>query len=70
MGEESLPEIDRRFLSFGRDFEQRLVHQEGRRTLEESMAIGWQLLRALPASELTRLNQRQIDEHLRSEADA
>ena len=38
MGEDSLPEVDRRFLAFGRDFEQRLVNQEGRRTLEESMA--------------------------------
>ncbi|HMD75225.1 MAG TPA: V-type ATP synthase subunit B, partial [Steroidobacteraceae bacterium] len=70
MGEESLPEIDRRFLRFAREFEQRLVHQDGRRTLEESMAIGWQLLRALPASELTRLSERQIDQYLKGESDA
>lgn len=70
MGQESLPEIDRRFLSFGRDFEQRLVHQDGRRTLEESMAIGWQLLRGLPASELARLSRRQIDQYLQRASDA
>src|SRR5271166_6207086 len=62
MGEESLPEVDRRFLVFGREFEERLVHQQGRRTLEESMGLGWELLRALPASELTRLSERQIDQ--------
>ena len=38
MGEESLPEVDRRFLAFGRELEERLVNQQGRRTLEESMS--------------------------------
>ena len=64
MGAESLPEVDRRFLVFGQEIEERLVKQEGRRTLEESMAIGWQLLRGLPVVELTRLSQLQIDTYL------
>ncbi len=70
MGEESLPEVDRRFLAFGREFEQRLVNQEGRRTLEESMALGWQLLRGLPAAELTRLTKQQIEHYLTGEPHA
>lgn len=64
MGEESLPEIDRRFLAFGRALEERLVNQEGRRSLEESMQLGWELLSGLPATELTRLSKQQIDRHL------
>ena len=52
------------FLAFGLEFEQRLVHQEGRRTLEESMAIGWQLLSSLPVAELTRLTKQQIERYL------
>ena len=64
MGEDSLPEVDRRFLAFGRDFEERFVRQEGRRTLEESMAVGWELLRTLPAAELTRLKPQQIERYL------
>jgi V/A-type H+-transporting ATPase subunit B len=64
VGEDSLPEVDRRFLHFGGDFEERFVKQEGRRTLEESMAVGWELLSELPASELTRLTPRQIERHL------
>jgi len=64
MGEESLPEIDRRFLAFGRALEERLVKQEGRRSLEESMQLGWELLSGLPASELTRLSTQQIDRYL------
>ncbi len=64
MGEDSLPEVDRRFLEFGRQFEQQLVNQEQGRTLEESMALGWRLLRALPAAELTRLTQQQVARYL------
>ena len=64
MGEDSLPEVDRRFLAFGSQFEQRLVNQQGRRTLEESMAVGWELLRGLPVSELTRLKQQQLEHYL------
>ncbi len=64
MGEDSLPEVDRRFLAFGRDFERSFVNQQGRRTLEESMAIGWRLLRGLPAQELTRLNAQQLARYL------
>jgi V/A-type H+-transporting ATPase subunit B len=70
MGEDSLPEVDRRFLAFGGEFEQRLVNQEGRRTLEESMAIGWQLLRGLPVAELTRLTKQQTDHYLDGEPHA
>jgi vacuolar-type H+-ATPase subunit B/Vma2 len=41
-----------------------LVHQQGRRTLEESMGLGWELLRGLPVAELTRLSKQQIDRYL------
>lgn len=64
MGEDSLPEVDRRFLAFGRDFEERMINQPARRTLDESMALGWELLRALPVAELTRLKQQQIARYL------
>jgi V/A-type H+/Na+-transporting ATPase subunit B len=64
MGEDSLPEVDRRFLELGRRFEEQLVNQEQGRTLEESMALGWQLLRALPTAELTRLTQQQVARYL------
>ena len=64
MGEDSLPEVDRSFLAFGRAFEERMIQQPDRRTLDESMAVGWELLRALPAAELTRLTPKQIARHL------
>ena len=64
MGEDSLPEVDRSFLAFGRAFEERMINQPDRRTLDESMAVGWELLRGLPAAELTRLKPEQIAHYL------
>jgi len=70
MGEDSLPPVDRRFLEFGAAFEQRFVRQEEARSLEESMALGWELLRALPLPELTRLKPQQVERYLRGGARA
>ena len=64
VGREGLSEIDRQFLDFGTRFEQDLVHQPSARTLEQSMDIGWQILRTLPHSELHRLNDEQIARHI------
>lgn len=64
VGTEGLPPIDRRFLAFADEFERKLVHQDATRTLDESMRAGWELLRALPSRELTRLRQKQIAEYL------
>ena len=60
VGEEGLSETDRKYLAFGKRFEQELVCQETARHLERSMDVGWDLLRELPRSELSRLSDRQI----------
>jgi len=64
VGEEGLPAADRRYLAFGDTFEQRLLHQERPRSLVESMEIGWSLLRELPAGDLVRLSDAQIEAHV------
>jgi V/A-type H+-transporting ATPase subunit B len=64
VGEEGLAATDRRYLEFGTRFEQSLVHQTEPRSLEESMDVGWQVLRELPESELTRLSDAQIASHI------
>ncbi len=64
VGEEGLAETDRQYLRFGTRFEQELVGQAEPRSLEESMAIGWALLADLPLTELTRLSDAQIAQHL------
>jgi len=67
MGTEGLSEIDGLFLRFGERFEQDLVNQVQPRTLEQSMHIGWQLLRNLPVAELSRLTDAQIKQYLHTQ---
>ena len=64
VGSDGLTPIDRQVLAFGDLFESRFVHQDGPRTLDESMAIGWNLLATLPESELTRLSDEQVAEYV------
>lgn len=56
VGESGLSPQDRRALAFGETFEQKLVHQGGsRRTIGETIELGWQLLDVLPDEDLHRL---------------
>ncbi len=64
VGNEGLADLDRHFLEFGDRFEREFVQQTARRTLEETMRVGWEVLRALPQAELHRLNDDQIRRHL------
>jgi V/A-type H+/Na+-transporting ATPase subunit B len=64
VGIDSLTDIDRRHIAFGDALEQRLIHQQGRRSLEDSLRIGWELLRLLPTSELHRLSDQQLSRHV------
>ena len=68
MGTEGLSETDKHYLEFGDRFEQELVNQPGPRTLEDSMGIGWQLLRLLPSTELARLDDAQIARYIAEES--
>ena len=63
IGEEELTEIDRGYLQFGGDFEQKFIQQgplENRST-EETLDLGWQTLSVLPERILTRVSPEQID---------
>ena len=64
VGREGLTDSDRLFLDFGETFEKRFIQQQGMRSLEAGMELGWQLLRSLPAAELHRLNDRQIEDYI------
>jgi V/A-type H+-transporting ATPase subunit B len=64
VGEDGLSPVDQKYLELGHRFEHEFLHQTGRRTLEESMEIGWELLRLLPVSELNRLSDQQIEKYI------
>jgi len=67
MGQEGLSDIDRDYLAFGDAFEEKLISQATARTLEDSMAIGWEILGLLAETELTRLSNEQIIRYIRRE---
>jgi len=57
VGSEGLAPGDRRALDFVDAFEGQLIHQGGtRRSLVDTMRIGWSLLETLPRDELTRIS--------------
>ncbi len=70
MGEEGLSAAERQYLVFADAFETRVVAQDSPRTLEQSMAAGWEGLRLLPAAELTRLNASQRARYIEQRRDA
>jgi len=57
VGEAGLAPADRRALEFAERFEREFIHQEGaRRTLDETMRVGWSLLESLPREDLLRMS--------------
>lgn len=64
IGEDALSEADRRHLVFAERFERELVHQgPARRSIAETLDKGWELLRMLPRSELTRIDRKLLERH-------
>ena len=64
VGREGLTDTDRLFLDFGDMFEKQFIQQQGERSLETGMEIGWRMLRTLPANELVRLSDEQIEQYI------
>jgi V/A-type H+-transporting ATPase subunit B len=58
LGESGLPPADRRALAFADAFERQLVAQgTARRSLAETLEIGWRLIETLPREDLTRISE-------------
>ncbi len=65
IGEDELSPIDKKYLEFGRQFEGQFVGQgeEENRTIEETLDLGWELLRILPKAELDRVDTKLLDKY-------
>ncbi len=63
VGEESLGELDKKYLEFADKFENLFVKQgyEENRSIEETLTLAWKLLAELPDSELKRIKKEFID---------
>ena len=65
LGEAALTEMDKLYAKFSDEFEQSYVSQgyETNRSIEETLDLGWELLRILPRSELKRIDDKFLDEY-------
>ena len=65
LGEAALTDMDKLYAKFADEFEKRYVSQgyHTDRGIEETMEIGWELLRLLPRSELKRIRDKFLDQY-------
>ena len=64
IGEDELSPIDKKYLAFGKEFEERYIGQglEENRTIEETLDLGWELLKMLPREELDRIDTKILEQ--------
>ncbi len=65
LGEAALSDIDLLYAKFSDAFEEKYISQGyfTDRTIQETLDIGWELLRMLPRSELKRINDKMLDKY-------
>jgi V/A-type H+-transporting ATPase subunit B len=64
--------MDLKYAEFADKFEQEYVSQgfNNNRSIEETLNIGWKLLRIFPRSELKRIKDVHLDKYYNDAADA
>ncbi len=67
LGEAALSDVDKLYAKFAEAFEEEYVAQgfETDRTIEETLDLGWKLLKILPKSELKRIRTSYIEKYMR-----
>ncbi|MBQ1817830.1 MAG: V-type ATP synthase subunit B [Clostridia bacterium] len=65
LGDAALSDVDKLYAKFADEFETRYVSQGyyENRSVEETLDIGWELLRILPRSELRRIRDAYLDKY-------
>jgi V/A-type H+-transporting ATPase subunit B len=66
IGEEELAEGDKQYLRFGERFEQDFLTQGEfeNRSIDQTLDMGWGILRRLPREDLLRINKKYIEKYL------
>ncbi len=66
LGEAALSDTDKLYAKFAEQFEKLYINQgfDSDRSVEETLDLGWELLKILPVSELKRIRQAYIDKYL------
>ena len=65
IGEEELSEIDKQYLEFGKTFEEHFIGQnfDEDRSIDQTLNLGWCMLKMLPKSELDRVDEDLLKEY-------
>ncbi len=66
LGDAALTEVDKKYALFADEFEKQYVSQgfDTNRSIEETLDLGWKLLKILPKSELKRIRDEYIEKYL------
>ena len=66
LGEAALTENDKKYVEFTNRFESEYVDQGNytNRTIEETLELGWELIKILPREDLTRIRDEMLDKYL------
>lgn len=66
LGEAALDETDKAYLKFGEAYEDKFVRQGEyeNRTIEQTLTIGWELLKILPKQELKRVKPAMVEKYM------
>lgn len=72
LGEAALSDSDKLFAKFAEEFEKQYLGQgfETDRSIEETLDLGWKLMRILPESELKRIRTEYIEKYLHTQETA
>ncbi len=65
IGEDELSDIDKLYIKFGKEFENKFINQrkDENRDIKTTLDIGWSLLKLLPRDELDRIDTSILDKY-------
>ena len=66
LGDAALSDEDKLYAKFAEEFEEKYVSQgyDTNRSIEQTLDLGWELLRILPRSELKRIRDDMLDKYM------
>ena len=66
MGEAALSDVDKLYAKFAEAFEEKYVSQgfTTERKIEDTLELGWELLKILPKGELKRIRTEYIEKYM------
>ncbi|MCK5474186.1 MAG: V-type ATP synthase subunit B [Candidatus Aenigmarchaeota archaeon] len=64
VGEDALTARDKKYIEFKKNFEVRFINQKEKRTIKQTLFLGWRLLSIIPKEELTKIEKKYIEKYM------